>query len=253
MKKAIDKGLVSVNGSVSTTGTFLKGGEVITLSSEENKKQNPIVKLPLEICFENDHLAIINKPAGVLVSGNKKKTIANALAYNLTKSTTKDALERPKPVHRLDFPTTGLLLIAKTHQAIIALGNLFKKRLITKTYYAVAYGKMEKEGVIKTSIDSKTAFTKYEVVQSVSSEKFQYLNLVKLAPKTGRKHQLRIHLSEIGNPILGDKKYGKNEFSTAGKGLYLHASSLEFIDPMTEESILVTKELPKKFKKIFPQ
>ncbi len=253
MKKAIDKGLVTVNGEISSTGKFLTGGEIITLSSEENITQKPNVKLDVEVCFENDHLAVINKPPGMLVSGNKKKTIANALAYNLTKNIASDALSRPKPVHRLDFPTSGLLLIAKTHAAVIALNKLFEERNIQKTYHAITYGKMPSSGTIATEVDKKNAFTEYNVLQTVSSEKFSCLNLVELYLKTGRKHQLRVHLASIGTPILGDKDYVKKGFLLKGKGLYLHASTLEFVDPITNKPISVTKELPKKFRKIFPE
>ncbi|PVW13788.1 RluA family pseudouridine synthase [Marixanthomonas spongiae] len=253
MKKAIDKGLVSVNGVVAKTGTFLKGGETVTLSSEGNKTSKPILQLPLKICFENDHLAIINKPCGILVSGNKKKTIANALVHNLTKSGATDALLRPKPVHRLDFPTSGLLLIAKTHATVMALNKLFEDRKVKKTYHAVTYGKMPLSGTITTKVNGKDAFTEYKVLQTVPSDRFDCLNLVELFPKTGRKHQIRVHLSSFGTPILGDKNYGKEGLVLKGKGLFLNASKLEFIDPITDEFISVTTALPKKFKKIFPK
>ena len=244
---------LEVNGTVSGTGKFLSGGEKIILSSEKNKSDNPILKLQLEVCFENNHLAIIYKPPGILVSGNKKKTIANALAYNLTKSSATDALTRPKPVHRLDFPTSGLLLIAKTHTSVIALNNLFEERNVKKTYHAVTYGEMPLKGIITTNVDEKDAFTEYKVLKTEPSERFSCLNLVELFPKTGRKHQLRVHLSSIGTPILGDKNYHKEGLLLKGKGLFLHASSLEFTDPITSKIISVTKDLPKKFRKIFPE
>ena len=252
MKKAIDKGLVKVNGTVAGTAKFLNGGEIITLFSEENKDK-PVIQFKLEVSFENDHLAIINKPPGILVSGNKKKTIVNALPYSLTKSNASDALVRPKPVHRLDFPTSGLLLIAKTHAAVIALNKLFKERKVKKTYHAVTYGKMSITGTITTVVDEKNAFTEYKVLDTVHSERFNYLNLVELFPKTGRKHQLRVHLSSIGTPILGDKNYHKEGLLLKGKGLFLHASSLEFTDPIASTLISVTTALPKKFRKIFPE
>lgn len=253
MKKAIDKGLVSVNGIVAGTGNFLNGGETIILSYEKNKNDKPAIQLPLEVCFETDHLAIINKPPGIVVSGNKKKTIANALAHNLTKSKASDALSRPKPVHRLDFPTSGLLLIAKTHTAVVALNKLFEERKIKKTYQAITYGEMPANGTINTDVAGKDAFTEYKILQTVLSKRFGCLNLVELFPKTGRKHQLRIHLSSIGTPILGDKNYSKEGLLLKGKGLFLHASTLEFSDPVTDELISVTTALPKKFRKIFPE
>ena len=112
---------------------------------------------------------------------------------------------------------------------------------------------MESIGKINSPIDSKNALTHYKTIQSVSSPRFTYLNLVELKPATGRKHQLRKHLLSLGNPILGDKEHCIKELILNGKGLYLHASSLEFIHPFTNELINIKKELPKKFKKIFPE
>jgi 23S rRNA pseudouridine1911/1915/1917 synthase len=111
---------------------------------------------------------------------------------------------------------------------------------------------MNSSGIIKTVIDETLSESSYEVIKSVASTRFEFLNLVKLSPKTGRRHQLRIHLSSIGNQILGDKEYGKSELMLKGNGLYLHASSLAFIHPFTKEEITITKDLPKKFMKIFP-
>jgi len=186
------------------------------------------------------------------VSGNSFKTITNALPQNLKVSTLSDAT-KPQPVHRLDYETTGVLLIGKTSESIRRLNKLFESKTIQKRYYAVTIGKMNQSGIISTEIDSKTCESIYTLVRTVASERFSSLNLVELEPKTGRRHQLRIHLSEIGNPILGDKTYGKEPLILKGKGMYLHAYSLEFIHPETKEKILQTSELPKNFVKIFPK
>jgi len=143
------------------------------------------------------------------------------------------------------------LLIGKTSASIQQLGDLFKYKEIQKTYFAIAIGKMQAQGEIIFSVDEKEAFTKFEVLQTEKSERFEFLNLVKLSPKTGRKHQLRKHLLAIGNPILGDKMYFLEDKILNGKGLYLHAGSLEFSHPFTKEKIKISKELPKKFTKIF--
>lgn len=206
---------------------------------------------PLEIVYEDDDLAVINKPPGILVSGNSFKTIANALSQNLKKSTRLDAV-RPLPVHRLDYPTTGLLLVGKTSSSILTLNQLFEHKTILKTYIAVCIGNMPLEGVIDLPIDYKTATSRFKVLKTISSKRFQYLNLVVLFPETGRKHQLRKHLSIQGNPILGDRHYGKEPMILKGKGLYLHAFSLSFSHPSTTEKIEFTKEPPLKFHKLFP-
>ncbi|PQJ73560.1 RluA family pseudouridine synthase [Polaribacter butkevichii] len=251
IKKAIKKGLVFIDGNLATTSKYISGDEKITLFESENSSTFERLKLDLEVLFEDDYLAIIYKPAGILVSGNKFVTIANGLSQNLKKSILSDAV-KPQPIHRLDYPTSGLLLVGKTSAAITELGKLFKDKEIKKTYYAITIGKMNPTGFINFPIDEKKSHTDFEVLDTVVSERFEFLNLVKLQPKTGRKHQLRKHLSVLNAPILGDKEYFLENKILNGKGLFLHAATLDFIHPFTKEKILVTKELPKKFTKIFP-
>ena len=250
IKKAIKKQLIFIDGISATTSKYISGGEKIELFESDNSSTFERLQLDLEVLFEDDYLAIIYKPSGILVSGNKFVTIANGLAQNLKKSNQSDAV-KPQPIHRLDYPTSGLLLVGKTSAAIQKLGDLFKNKEIQKTYFAITIGKMNTQGIIKANVDDKKAYTNYEVLQSVISKRFNFLNLVKLSPKTGRKHQLRIHLLSIGNPILGDKEHFIEGKILIGKGLYLHASNLDFIHPFTNEKISITKELPKKFSKIF--
>jgi len=251
LKKVIKKGLIQVNNEISTTARFIHGGEIISLCDDEKTKAKKELELKLEVLFEDDYLAIVYKPSGILVSGNKFMTIDNALEQNLEKSKQNDSV-RPRPVHRLDYPTSGLLLIGKTASSILELNKLFENKDIQKTYYAVAIGKMKSSGSIDLPIDEKESLSHYEVLKTIASERFEALNFVKLSPKTGRRHQLRKHLSEIGNPILGDLEYGKENLILKGKGLYLHAASLEFMHPFTKEKMKVDSELPKKFEKLFP-
>ena len=251
IKKAIKKGLIFIDENLATTSKYISGGEKIELYQSEKSSTFESLKLDLEVLFEDAYLAIIYKPAGVLVSGNKFVTIANGLAQNLKKSNQFDAV-KPQPIHRLDYPTSGLLLIGKTSNSITTLGKLFKEKKIQKTYFAVTIDKMKNKGSISSSIDNRESLTDYEVLESVKSERFEFLNLVKLSPKTGRKHQLRIHLLSIGNPILGDKEHYLENKILNGKGLYLHAASLDFTHPFTREKLTISKELPKKFTKIFP-
>lgn len=250
IKKAIKKELIFIDGILATTSKYISGGEKIELFQSEESPTFERLKLDLEILFEDDFLAIIYKPAGILVSGNKFVTITNALSQNLQKSNQPDAV-KPQPIHRLDYPTSGVLLIGKTSAAITGLGNLFKNKKIKKTYFAVTIGKMNIDEKLDFPIDKKSAETEYEILKTVTSKRFQFLNLVKLSPKTGRKHQLRKHLSAIGNPILGDKEYFIDGKILNGKGLYLHAFSLEFVHPFTKEKISIFKNLPKKFTNIF--
>ncbi|AUC82431.1 RluA family pseudouridine synthase [Lacinutrix sp. Bg11-31] len=250
LKKALKKQYITVNGIGATSATFISGGETICLTIPESNKPRTKLILKLNVIFEDDYLAIVHKPGGILVSGNSFKTIANALIQNLKPSNLLDRTT-PQPVHRLDYPTTGLLLIGKTNSSIRALNKLFEDKKIKKSYYAVTIGEMQPKGEITTDIDNKPSQSHYKVKTNVLSERFGMLNLVKLKPKTGRKHQLRKHLLSIGNPILGDKDYNIEHLILNGKGLYLHAYSLKFTHPFTQEKLSVKDVLPEKFKKIF--
>lgn len=250
MKKVLKKGYITVDGVLATSATLINGGERINLSIPKETTGKKKLVFPLKVLFEDDHLAVIHKPAGVLVSGNSFITIANALPQNLTSSSLIDATI-PQPVHRLDYATTGILLIGKTSCSIRALNKLFEDKAIHKTYYAVAIGEMEAEGVITSAIDDKKSQSSFTLINSVASIRFGQLSLVKLVPQTGRRHQLRIHLSSIGKPILGDKEYGSEDLILNGKGLYLHAHSLEFTHPFTKENLHFTDPLPERFEKLF--
>ncbi|MEM7659903.1 MAG: RluA family pseudouridine synthase [Bacteroidota bacterium] len=250
-KKAIKKQWVTVEEVMGTTGTFLRGGERIRLVIPEAAPPKKQLILPLRVLWEDAHLALVHKPAGIVVSGNRWKTIANALPQNIEPSSLPDAT-RSQPIHRLDYPTTGLLLVGKTSSSIRALNQLFAEQQVEKTYLAVTIGKMEGQGTIATDIDGKPAKSTYVVQASVPSERFGQLNLVRLLPHTGRTHQLRIHLASIGHPILGDRDYGREPLILKGKGMYLHAYALRFVHPFSGKALLVADELPEKFGKIFP-
>jgi 23S rRNA pseudouridine1911/1915/1917 synthase len=251
IKKAIKRKLILIDDKLATTSKYISGGEKIVLLENDESESFTRLKLDLEVLYEDDYLAIIYKPSGILVSGNKFVTIANALTQNLKKSNQIDAV-KPQPVHRLDYPTSGLLLVGKTSNAIEKLSELFQKKEIQKTYFAITINEMKKEGFIDCPIDNKVSYSSFKVLDSVKSERFQFLNLVKLSPKTGRKHQLRKHLLSLKNPILGDKEYYLTDKILNGKGLYLHAAQLEFKHPFNSKEINIYKELPKKFKSIFP-
>lgn len=250
-KNAIKKGLVFINTEMGYTGDWISGGEIIELYQRTDVKK-PVLDFKLEILYEDEHLAVIFKPAGILVSGNKRFTIENALPFNLKKSTQPDALIRPEPIHRLDYPTSGALLIGKTVSTVITLNLKFEHRSISKTYTAVAIGSMNEAGTIETPIDNRPSKSEYKKIISIASEKYGALNLISLNPKTGRRHQLRKHLSQLGHPIFGDDLYGNEGLVLKGKGLFLHATKLHFEHPFSKENILVIAPLPKKFIKLFP-
>lgn len=252
VKKALKNKLIKINGISVNSGTFLLGGEIIELYQSNSKKNKPQIDIQLEVIFEDDYLALVNKPAGITVSGNKKWTLENALSSHLKKSSQSDALLNPEPIHRLDHPTSGILLIGKTASSVIQLNKLFEERIIQKTYFAVSIGQMAPEGQIDTPIDDKVSSTKYKVLATEASEKFDFLNLVALYPKTGRKHQIRKHLASLGTPILGDSIYFEEDKLLKGNGLYLHAYSLKFKHPITNNPLYFTAPIPKKITRIFP-
>lgn len=252
LKKILKKNCITVNGATATSATYIKGGENLCLTLKDNHKPTKKLIYPLDVLFQDDYLAVIHKPAGIMVSGNSFKTIAHALIDNLEKSNLQDATT-PQPVHRLDFATTGILLAGKTSSSIRTLNKMFENREIEKTYFAITIGEMKNEGSITSEIDAKESRTDYILCASVPSERFGKLNLVKLSLDSGRRHQLRKHLYSIGNPILGDKEYGFENLILNGKGLYLHAYSLKFIHPFTQKEIFIIDNFPKSFKKIFPE
>lgn len=250
LKKALKKQYIKVNNTIATSATYINGGEHINLFIPKEVKPKKELLFQLKVLFEDNYLAVIHKPAGILVSGNSFKTISNALSQNIKRSSLPD-MTRPQPVHRLDFATTGIILVGKTSRSIRALNKLFDTKEISKTYYAITIGDMNYKGEITSEVDGKISQSNYTLCESVVSQRFGKLNLLQLEPLTGRRHQLRKHLSSIGNPILGDKEYGIENLILNGKGLYLHAYSLKFIHPFTNEKIHIKDELPQKFKKIF--
>ena len=254
MKKAIEKGLVKINGQQAFTSRYVSGGEVLQLFAEEAKHKTPAVNMDLEVLYEDDDIAVVMKPAGIVVSSNKSLTLENALPQNLKPSKKADALPAPQAAHRLDFPTSGVLLVGKTRNSISALNKEFEKRAVLKTYHAIIQGpldkKMKTEGCIDNKLKEKQAITDYNILKTLPSPKFEQLHLVELKPHTGRRHQLRIHMQQLGLPILGDQQYGKEGKILKGKGLFLHASEIAFAHPITQKAVNIKTPLPKKFDRI---
>ena len=229
------------------------GNERIDLFQSPLAKKRKIVNIILEIVYEDDYLAVINKPAGILVSGNKKYTIENALSLALEKSKQQDGLVFPLPIHRLDYPTSGLLLIGKTSRSVILLNKMFENKEIIKNYEAITIGEQKDQGVVNTKIDNKKSKTTFKVIKRMNSIRYKNLNLVELIPHTGRTHQLRIHMSKIGNPIFGDTKYGIEGLISKGNGIYLQASKLTFKHPFKEKVLEISIPRSKKTSKLFPK
>lgn len=245
VKKCIAKKCILIDGEIAETSNWIKAGQLIEFIAP-NTNPKKVFQLQLEVLYEDDYFAAVNKPAGFPTNGNYYKTIENALPYNLKVSSKTDALNFPKPVHRLDNPTSGILLVAKTKAAQINLHNQFEAKNIQKEYHAVVAGKLPDSGIISSEINNKEALTEFKAVNQVQALQNEYLTLVQLFPKTGRTHQLRIHLSELGFPIVGDKLYAPKNVMMH-KGLFLAATNIQFFHPNTQESITISATTPDKF------
>lgn len=251
MKKAIAKGLIRVDGRQGYSGDHISGGETVE-HLESTEPRIPPLELRLPVLFEDEHLAVIHKPSGLEVSGNRRWTLTNALPYNLAASSQPDAI-RPLPVHRLDYGTSGAVLVGRTASTVIALNRMFEVRAVSKTYLAITIGAINDSGEINRPVDAREAVSSFTVLERMVSDKYGGLNLLLLHPITGRRHQLRKHLSGIGNPILGDRDYGIEGLVMRGNGIYLHALSLRFDHPITGSSVQVQAPVPAKFIELFPR
>ena len=245
VKKAFKKELILLNGKIALSGEWLSEGDKIEVKAQDFGAFK-IFPLKFEVLFEDEFMAVIYKPAGFPVSGNYYKTIQNALPYNLSISKEEDALMLPRPVHRLDKLTSGLLLVAKTRSAQINLGRQFEAQQISKTYVALVKGKLEGEGVLDSSIDQQKAKTCYKSLRVEKSLSYSDVSMVELQPITGRTHQLRIHMAHMGHPIVGDAVHD-SEKVLKGKGLFLSACKVSFIHPINQLNQTFEISLPSKF------
>jgi 23S rRNA pseudouridine1911/1915/1917 synthase len=209
------------------------------------------------ILYEDNHLIAVSKPAGMLVQGDN--TGDQALDA-WTKAYIKKAKNKPGNVylgviHRIDRPVSGLVLFAKTSKALTRMNELFRDNKIQKTYYALADKKPKKLSQTLINFIEKDKKKNRAVIRNKGSKHaksseltYHYIGtanhkfLLRVLPKTGRPHQIRVQLSHMGNPIVGDLKYGSEQ----GKGhfIYLHAYSLDFIHPVTKEKITLQCPLP---------
>jgi 23S rRNA pseudouridine1911/1915/1917 synthase len=222
-KALIDDGRVTVDGVTRKSAHAVRAGEriAVTVPPPEPAVVEPEA-LPLAVLYEDDHLLAIDKPPGMVVHpapGARRGTVVNALLHRLGSLAAGGDPERPGIVHRLDRDTSGVLLVARTPQALEGLARQFRDRTLSKRYVAVVHGVVRPSaGVIdraigrhprerkRMSVDARrgrAAVTRFEVV-----ERFRGATLLRLVPETGRTHQLRVHLAALGHPIVGDRVYG---------------------------------------------
>jgi len=285
IQKLIKANLVTVDNKVVKANYLLSPGEVIelTIPMTPRPEDTEPEDIPLDIIFEDEFIIIVNKPPGMVAHpslGNYSGTLVNALLHHTQKLSKLNEPGRPGIVHRIDKDTSGLLLIAKDDWTHAQLARQFANHTIDREYWAVCWGIFhERKGEIIGNItrsnkdrklftvsktEGKYAHTFYEVI-----EEYEFASLVKLKLKTGRTHQIRVHMSHIKHPIFGDPSYGGrkivygSEFSKMKsrvenllqimKRQALHAKTLGFVHPHTKQKIFFDSELPDDIKNLIEE
>ena len=245
-KKAAKRGELLVNGQPRQPHSRVRSGDEISFTGAR-RPPPPVFRIALEVAFEDDHLAVVVKPPGVAVSGNRHRTLEHALLPHLQPSTQPDALPWPRPVHRLDLRTGGLVMVAKTATTRARLGQLLQERRVSKRYRSLLLGRLEGEGRVEQPVEGRASASRYRAVAHTRSLRTEWLSTVDLWPETGRTHQLRRHAQHLGHPVLGDELYGRDGCVLRGQGLFLWALELELVHPVTAESLVVEIPEPPKF------
>ena len=257
----IEKGLVLAEGKAVSKNYKLRGGEEISVIIPEPEPMDAVPEdIPLDIVYEDDDLLVVNKPKGMVVHpahGNYTGTLVNALLHHCGDSLSGiNGVIRPGIVHRIDKNTSGLLIVAKNDASHLKLAEQIKEHSFTREYEAVACGyfketegtvdapigrhKTDRKKMCVTTENSRNAVTHYSVIKQYGG----YAH-VRLRLETGRTHQIRVHLSYIGHPVLGDDVYGKPYKGIEGQ--CLHARKIGFIHPTTGEYMEFVSDLPDYF------
>lgn len=265
VQKLIEEGNVLVNEKEKKISYKVQIGDNIKINIPKPQETNiKPENIPIEIVYEDNDIIVVNKPKGMVVhpaNGNSDGTLVNAIMAICKGSLSGIGGEiRPGIVHRLDKDTSGLLIIAKNDRAHVNMSNQIKNREVKKIYIALVRGNVnEEEATINMPIGRSTKDRKKMAVRKDGKEAITHFKVLKRYSKytllevkidTGRTHQIRVHMSEIGHPIIGDMVYsnGKNEFSVSGQ--MLHAKSLDFKHPITGKDMHLEADLPQYFKDV---
>lgn len=261
----LENGLILVNGKVEKSSYKLSENDVIEVGEfkSENLDVNP-EDIPLDIVYEDDDVIVVNKPKGLVVhpgAGNSEHTLANALKFHSENLSSLNGEFRPGIVHRIDKDTAGLLIVAKNDAAHAFLSSQLVDHTLSRKYYALVLGNIvENEGKIiapigrdqkfrqKMAVDllhGKEAETNFKVI-----ERFKDSTLVECSLKTGRTHQIRVHMNYIGHSVIGDPVYGKGNRLIYDDGQLLFAHEIKFIHPKTKKEMTFSVDLPTYFKEI---
>lgn len=281
IQRLIRAGAITVNGRPTKASYEMCGGDLIDLAVPPPETIEIVPEnIPIDVIYEDDHIIAVNKAEGMIchpARSEQSGTLVHALAYHAATLSAGGDPFRPGIVHRLDKNTTGVILVAKTDEAHWRLSLQFERRTVQKTYLAVVEGRMHLDGdmidapigihptvrekfavlIRENKINvAKEAITFYEVL-----ERFNGYALVKLMPKTGRTHQLRVHMSWIKHPIVGDKMYGGrpvSELSLSGSGAAepiiehqaLHAWRIAFRHPISEQRMQIEAPFPERLRRL---
>lgn len=266
IQKLIEEKQVLVNNKSINKNYKIKENDKIIINIEEPKEIDILPEnIPLNIVYEDEDVILVNKPQDMVVhpaNGHYSHTLVNALMYHCKDNLSGiNGVMRPGIVHRIDKDTSGILIVAKNDKAHQKLANQLEQHSMTRVYYAIVYNNLKNDkGVIDAPIgrhpidrkkmavtdrNSKRAVTHYEVLQ-----RFNKYTFIKLKLETGRTHQIRVHMSYIGNPLLGDIVYGKEKQPFKLFGQVLHAKVLGFVHPTTNKYMEFETELPQYFKDI---
>ncbi len=256
----LDEGLITVNGKIEKPSYKVKVNDEIEYTIKEESLEIEAEDLGLEIVYEDDYVAVVNKPKGMSVhpgAGINEGTLVNGLLYELDSLSTINGVIRPGIVHRIDKDTTGLLMIAKNDEASKSLTEQLSKHECNRVYNALVYGVInESKGRINAPIgrsdedrkkmavrkDGKEAITNFRVLK-----RFKDFTFIECKLETGRTHQIRVHLEYIGHPLVGDRVYGRRKV-IGDQGQFLHAKTIGFRHPKTNEWMEFDSELPDYFK-----
>ena len=272
VKRVVEEGDVLVNGIVPKVSQRLKEGDIISLHLKPAKEAIASAQdIPLSIVYEDEAIIVVNKPAGMVVHpapGNPENTLVNALLFHCRNLSGIGGVVRPGIVHRLDKGTSGLIVAAKTDDAHRNLSAQFENHEVHKTYRVLVWGDMRgNQGEIllpvgRHATDRKKMSTKSKRGKSALTlwkvrERYGLATLLDVEIKTGRTHQIRVHLSDRGYPVIGDTVYGSTTnkkraisdplLKTSLKSLNrqaLHAAQLSFIHPLKRERVVFTAEMP---------
>ena len=265
IQKLIEEGAILVNGLKKKISYKVNLNDKIDIDIPEAKETDlKPQNIPIEVIYEDDDIIVVNKPKGLVVhpaNGNPDGTLVNAIMAICKESLSGIGGEiRPGIVHRLDKDTTGVIIIAKNDKAHINISKQIKDRQTKKIYIALVRGVVsENEATINMPIGRSTKDRKKMAVRKDGKEAITHFKVLKRYPKytlleikidTGRTHQIRVHMAEIGHPVVGDTVYsnGKNDFGIDSQ--MLHAKSLDFTHPTTGKRMHLEAELPKYFKDI---